>query len=230
MIKKKKQMLEGIDAVIFDMDGSLIDSMWIWPAVDDEFLEKYQLKKPVDFHKKMEGMSYTETAQLFLSEFPALALTVEEVKQEWLAMTLHKYTTEVRLKEGVQEFILYMKERGCKLGIATSNARELVDAVLEALEIRELFDSVHTSCEVQAGKPAPDVYLLVAGDLQAEPAKCLVFEDVPMGILAGKNAGMIVCGVDDEYSRPQEAKKKELADYYIQNYRDIKDQTYEVLS
>ena len=61
------------------------------------------------------------------------------------------------------------------------------------------------------------------------PENCLVFEDVPMGILAGKNAGMRVCAVDDDFSRPQEEKKKKLADYYIQDYYDIKKETYEVL-
>ena len=80
-----------------------------------------------------------------------------------------------------------------------------------------------------AGKPSPDVYLLVAKEMGVCPENCLVFEDVPMGILAGKNAGMRVCAVDDDFSRPQEEKKKKLADYYIQDYYDIKKETYEVL-
>ena len=86
-----------------------------------------------------------------------------------------------------------------------------------------------TSCEAKRGKPAPDVYLKAAGQLGAEPSACLVFEDVPMGILAGKNAGMRVCAVDDWFSRPQDAKKRELADYFIHSYEDITNQTYEVL-
>ena len=73
------------------------------------------------------------------------------------------------------------------------------------------------------------MYLNVARDLGVAPEKCLVFEDVSNGILAGKNAGMKVCAVDDRFSRPQEAKKRELADYYIQDYDDIKNNTYEVL-
>ena len=73
------------------------------------------------------------------------------------------------------------------------------------------------------------MYLLVARDIGADPERCLVFEDVPMGILAGKNAGMKVCAVEDDFSRPQEEKKRELADYYIRDYRDIINGTYEVL-
>ena len=85
------------------------------------------------------------------------------------------------------------------------------------------------ACEAGAGKPAPDVYLLTAEDMGVKPERCLVFEDVPMGILAGKNAGMTVCAVEDDFSAPQCAKKRELADYYIQDYNDIKNGTYEVL-
>ena len=77
------------------------------------------------------------------------------------------------------------------------------------------------------GKPAPDVYLKVAEDLGVEPSACLVFEDVPNGILAGKNAGMEVCAVDDEFSRPDEAEKKRLADYFIHDFYDIMNHTYE---
>ena len=82
---------------------------------------------------------------------------------------------------------------------------------------------------MEAGKPSPAVYLLVAEDLGVDPSRCLVFEDVPMGILAGKNAGMRVCAVEDAFSSPQVQKKRELADYYIQDYTEIEKRTYEVL-
>ena len=72
-----------------------------------------------------------------------------------------------------------------------------------------------------AGKPAPDIYLLVAETLGVKPEECLVFEDVPMGILAGKNAGMRVCAVEDTFSASQREEKKELADYYIESYDEI---------
>lgn len=224
-----RKMLEDIDAVIFDMDGTLVDSMWIWPDIDRVYLEKYHLTQPEDFHLAMEGMSYREVAQYFLDTFPTLSRTREEVMDEWTQMAYERYMTQVPLKEGAYEFIRRMRDMGKKIGIATSNGRRLVDDTLEALKITSLFDSVRTACEVPLGKPAPDVYLLVARDIGVEPKRCLVFEDVPMGILAGKNAGMRVCAVEDDFSRPQEQKKRELADYYIQDYKDIINETYEVL-
>jgi len=223
------KILENIEAVIFDMDGTLLDSMWIWPDIDDVFLEKYDLEKPDGFQEGMEGKSYTETAQYFLDLFPSLIHTKEEIMEEWNEMAHERYVSQVQLKPGAKEFITAMKNAGIKTGIATSNSRFLVNDTLRALGIAEMFDSVRTSCEAGAGKPAPDVYLLVASDLKVDTDRCLVFEDVPMGILAGVNAGMKTCAVDDDFSRPQDEKKRELADFYIYDFNDIINGTYEVL-
>lgn len=214
-------MLTNKKAIIFDMDGSLVDSMWLWTKVDDIYMEKYHLTMPEHFHKEIEGMSFTETAEYFLKTFPQLNCTVEEIKQEWQDLTMELYCTQVPLKPGAGEFLKRMKEKGILLGIATSNARELAEAVLDALHIRTYFDTVRTSCEVAKGKPAPDVYLKAAEDLHVIPEECLVFEDVPSGILAGKNAGMTVCAVDDDFSKPYEQEKRNLADYYIYDYVEV---------
>lgn len=214
-------MLTDIKAVIFDMDGSLVDSMWVWLKVDEIFMGKYGLTEPETFHKDIEGMSYTETAQYFLKTFPSLPCTLEEVKQEWMDLAMDLYRTKVELKPGAGEFLKQMRREGIRLGIATSNARALVEASLDALHIREFFSVICTSCDVAAGKPAPDVYLKAAEMLQAAPEHCLVFEDIPNGIRAGKNAGMRVCAVDDLFSRPDEAEKRQLADYYIYDYSEI---------
>ena len=220
-------MLTGKKAVIFDMDGSLVDSMWIWPEVDRIYMEKYHLTEPATFHRDIEGKSYTETARYFVDTFQTLDRTVEQVMQEWRDMTIRLYATEVFPKPGAVEFLKAMKKQGVLLGIATSNDRTIADAALQARHLAPYFDSIRTSCEVSAGNPAPDVYLKVAEDLRIEPSSCLVFEDVPNGILAGKNAGMEVCAVDDEFSRPLEKEKKQLADYFIRDFHDIFRHTYE---
>ncbi len=224
------KMLEDIEAVIFDMDGTLIDSMWIWPSIDEDFFKKYDLVEPENFHEDIEGMSYTEVVHFFLDTFPTLNQTAEEIMDEWTEMAHERYMKEAPMKDGAYEFILEMKRQGKKIGIATSNGRTLVEDTLHALGVEAYFDVVRTACEAGKGKPAPDVYLLVADELGVSPEHCLVFEDVPMGILAGKNAGMKVCAIDDAFSRIQEEQKKELADYYIYSYDDIKNDTYEVLS
>ena len=214
-------MLQNKKAVIFDLDGTLVDSMWMWKAIDIEYLGRFGFDLPPSLQKDIEGMSFSETAVYFKETFQ-IPDTLEEIKATWNRMAYDKYTKEVPLKKGVQEFLDYCKENGILLGIATSNSRELVDATLKALNIKEYFACVMTACEVAKGKPAPDIYLAVAEKLQAEPSRCLVFEDIEMGIMAGKNAGMEVCAVEDEFSMNQIEAKKKLADYYIKDYFDIK--------
>lgn len=223
-------MLKDKNAVIFDLDGTLVDSMWIWPEIDIIYLERFGLSFPDGFHEPIEGMSFTETAQYFLDIFPALPRSIDEVKQDWTEMAYELYTQKVALKPGAYNFIQTLKKMGIPCGIATSNGRELTEATLKSLNIIGFFDSIRTSCEVNKGKPAPDIYLQVANDLNLRPESCLVFEDIPKGIMAGLNAGMTVCAVDDEFSKPQEAIKRKLAKYYIHNYDEIMKGQYEVLA
>lgn len=222
-------MLENIKAVIFDLDGTMADSMWVWTAVDHDYIDTYKLDIPEGFYDEIEGMSFTETAQHFLKVFPQITLSLEEIKEAWVGMAEEKYRHQVSLKKGLKDFLAELKKRGIRIGMATSNHRALAEGLLESNGIRHYFDEIWTSCDVKAGKPAPDVYLKVAEELHVSPQDCLVFEDVPMGILAGKNAGMKVCAVEDEFSAHQIEKKKELADYYIRDYEDILTDHYEVL-
>lgn len=221
-------MLEGIQAVIFDLDGTLIDSMWVWKQVDDICIEKYNIIKPDDFHEHMEGKSYTEVAVYFKEAFH-LPLTVEEIKQEWLDMTIELYGNEVQLKPGVKEFLEHLHKEGIRMGVATSSTHPLVEAVLCGRGVRQYFQTIVTSCDVNIGKPAPDVYLKVAEILEVNPKSCLVFEDVPKGVQAGKNARMTVCAVEDEDNVSQREELRALADYYIRDFNDINKDKYEVL-
>ena len=214
------KMLHNKKAVIFDLDGSLVDSMWMWRDIDIEFLEERGMTLPDDFQYKIEGMSFTETAAYSKERF-GLSESVEELKAIWNRMAIDKYSNEVDFKPGAQRFLQYCKDNEIRLGIATSNSRELVSAVSEALHLSDYIDVIVTSCEVKKGKPAPDVYLAAAERLRVAPKDCLVFEDVPAGILAGKNANMTVCAVEDEFSAELAEEKKRLADYYIRDYKEV---------
>lgn len=221
-------MLENIEAVIFDLDGTLVDSMWMWGDIDIEYLEKHHCQLPDDLEDTIAGMSFSEVSAYFKKRFN-IPDSVESIQNEWIEMARDKYINEAMLKPGVTNFIKYLKNHNIKMGIATSNSRELVKEVLVARDIEDAFMEIHTSCEVQSGKPAPDIYLLVAKLLEVSPDKCLVFEDIPMGITAGKLAGMKTCAVQDDFSNHQEEEKRELADYYIKSFDEVLDGTYEVL-
>lgn len=214
------EILKDIKAVIFDLDGTLVDSMWMWKDIDIEFLLKFGIGLPADLQELIQGMSFTETAVYFKDRF-SLNMTIEEIKEEWNKMAWEKYATVVPLKEGVKRLLDFLKDAGIKLGIATSNSRELVDLVTVNLGINGYFHSMRTSCEVKAGKPSPDIYLLVAKDLEVEPSACLVFEDVIQGIMAGKSAGMKVGAIYDVASHKDSDKKRELADYYFDSFEEL---------
>lgn len=215
-------MLKDIDAVIFDLDGSLVDSMWMWHEIDVEYLGRYHLKVPDDLQQQIEGFSFSETAHYFKNRF-RIPESIEEIKSTWNEMAWDKYLHEVPLKPGASEFLELCREKSIKLGIATSNSRELVTNVADTHGLHDYFSCIMTSCDVGRGKPAPDIYFAVAKRLEVSPQRCLVFEDIVPGILAGKAAGMTVCAVEDAYSMDQICQKKELADYYIRDFYELLD-------
>lgn len=215
-----ENMLRDIRAVIFDLDGSLVDSMWLWRAIDIEYLGRYGIPLPEDLQSKIEGMSFHETAVYFQEVF-GIPDSLEEIKAEWNRMAWDKYANEVPLKPGIPKFLEGCRSRGIRLGIATSNSRELVENVIGVHGIRDFFSCVMSGTDVLRGKPAPDIYLAVAEKLQVEPSRCLVFEDIVPGIQAGKSAGMQVCAVEDVYSQYDRDRKLALADYYIEDYRGL---------
>lgn len=219
-MKIDDNMMQDIEAVIFDLDGSLVDSMWMWRAIDIEYLGKFGIPLPEDLQSNIEGMSFSETSAYFKEHFD-IPDSIEQIKADWNRMAWDKYMNEVPLKPGIPKFLAGCRERGIKLGIATSNSRELVENIAEVHNLRDYFSCIMTGCDVAHGKPAPDIYLAVAKKLQVSPKYCLVFEDIIPGIMAGKNAGMKVCAVEDDYSVPDREKKKELADYYINNFHNI---------
>lgn len=213
-----QEILQDKKAFLFDLDGTLVDSMWIWGQIDVDYLGRFGLEPPPDLQNSIEGMSFNETAQYFKNRF-AIPDSLEQMKVDWNRMAWDKYLREVPLKPGVGEFLAFHRERGIKMAVASSNSRELVEAVIGVHGLADTFDVIVTGCDVAHGKPSPDIYLEAAAGLETAPARCLVFEDIIPGILAGRNAGMQVVAVEDAYSRYQEKEKRELADLYITDYR-----------
>ena len=213
-------LLNNKKAVLFDLDGTLVDSMWVWRDIDVDFLSAIGQTLPDDLQKCIEGMSFTETAEYFKERFN-IKDDVEDIKTKWNKMAYDKYTSEVKLKKGAKEFLARLKADGILVGIASSNSMTLIEGALKAEGVLDYFDAITTACEAGAGKPAPDIYLLAAKKLNISPAECLVFEDIPMGIMAGNSAGMTTVAVEDAYSHKMREEKERLARYFIEDYTDI---------
>jgi len=215
-----EELLNGINAVIFDLDGTLIDSMWMWKQIDIDYLASKGKPFPPDLQDTISGMSFSETAVYFKETF-GIEDDLDTIKKCWNDMAWEMYSTRVTLKEGALEFLKYLKERGIKTGIATSNSNELAFMVTKRLGIDAYIDEIHTACEVEKGKPNPDIYLFVAETLGVDPSECLVFEDVLRGVIAGLRAGMRVCAFYDPASAYEDEEKREAANCYLHSFKEL---------
>ena len=213
-------MLNGIRGLLFDLDGTLVDSMWMWKQIDIDFLGGLGLALPGDLQEIIQGMSFSETAVYFKDRF-RLNMGLEEIKRIWTEMSIEKYRKEVPFKPAAEEFLKEARKAGMKTGIATSNGREIVEALNESLALDRYIDVLVTGCEVGAGKPAPDIYLHTAELLGLRPEECLVFEDVPAGIAAGKAAGMKVFAIEDDAAEEFRPQIRSMADYYARDFREL---------
>ena len=222
-------MLSDITTVIFDVDGTIADSMWVWSDIDRQFFKDYGIKHPEGFEKEIEGKGFSELAHYFKDRF-GLKESPWQIMAMWTEMAKDRYAHTVRLKPGFYDLFQHLKKHGYRIGIATSNSYELVSILLRAHGLNGCIDALTSGNEVPVGKPSPEIYLLTAKKLLADPKDCLVFEDISNGILSAKRAGMRVCAVDDPYSKEFEDEKRFLADYYIVHFDQVLEGSYEVLS
>ena len=213
-------MLKNVKAVLFDLDGTLVDSMSMWKEIDVDYLKMFQISVPETLHEDIEGLSMYQTAVYFKETF-GIPDSLDKIQETWNFMAYDKYIHEVPLKPYVREFLDCLKNKDIPCGIATSNSRILTEAILKSHEVDRYFRVMVTGDEVKKGKPEPDVYLTAAQKMGINPKDCLVFEDIPFGILSGKRAGMTVCAVEDFYSLQDSEEKMHLADFYIKSYEEL---------
>ena len=221
-------MIEHIQAVIFDIDGTLVDSNGMWAEIDMEYFNVLEIPMPPTIQKDISGMSFTEVAIYFKETFHIEDKSIEDIKLDWVRMAYEKYLYEIKERPGSKEYMKFLKDQGIKIGCATSNEKRLAQAALAPHGFLEKVDVVRTACEVSKGKPAPDIYLKVAEELGVDPKNCLVFEDIPHGIRAGKAAGMTVVAVKDEASKKDFDEIMALCDYYIEDFYDVLEGRIEV--
>ena len=207
-------------AYIFDLDGTLLDSMDVWERIDIEFLEKRNIAIPPDYIPTVLSMTFPESAAYTIHRF-CLTDSVEELLQEWNRMAIHAYANTVPLKPYAKEYLTSLRERGAKLAIATSLPAQLYEPALHAHGIYGMFDAISSTDEVSRGKTYPDVFLLTAQKLGEEPANCIVFEDILAAIKSAKSIGMTVYGVYDKSSEADWAEIEKTADGVICNFKNL---------
>ncbi|AAO34833.1 haloacid dehalogenase [Clostridium tetani] len=213
-------MFQDIKAAIFDMDGTLIDSMWVWEKIDIDYLKKRNIPVPKNLSESIAHLTFEESAQYFKNKFN-LKDNIKTIMDEWNNMAYYEYVHNVKLKNGALDFLMLLKNKGIKLGLATSNCDMLLKIALKNNGIYDIFDCITTSDEVNKSKEFPDIYLLCAERLNISPKHCIVFEDILPAIRGAKSAGMKVVGVHDMSAKNQKKEIIKNADFYILEYNEL---------
>ena len=191
----------ALDAVVFDMDGVLVDTEHLWDEVREELTEEWGGRYTPEAQEAMMGMSSVEWSR-YLHETVGLRESPEVINAEVVRRMLARYEVDLPVVPGAVESVTQIAEQGLRLALASSSNRELIDAVLKRLDLTALFDVTVSSEEVPRGKPAPDVYLEAARRLGVEPARCAAVEDSASGIRAAHAAGMRVIAYPNRHYRP----------------------------
>ena len=187
---QSKLNINQFEAVIFDMDGVLIDSEPIWKiAMEQAFHSVGCMLTREDFQKTV-GLRIDEVVSYWYKVAPWEEETEHEVEQMIIQKMVEFLSVAVKPLVGVVETLQFLKDKGLKIGLATSSYRILVDTVLYSCQLTDYFQVVHTAEEEDFGKPHPAVYMTAANKLGVEYGKCLVIEDSINGVISGKAARM----------------------------------------
>ena len=182
---------------IFDMDGTLVDSMGYWQSLEREFLvSKGVTENLEDILERTKPLTLPEAAAFF-AQYCELDGTPEQLVEEIMAIMEDHYRRHVALKPGVIPYLERLKERGIPMCVASATPRHLVEICLERLGLAHYFSFLLSCVEVGAGKRHPDVYLECARRLNANPGEIAVYEDAIYAVRTAHAAGFYVVAVND---------------------------------
>ncbi len=212
--------ISDFEAVIFDMDGVLIDSEPLWKiAMEAVFSELGSTLQKSDFQKTV-GLRIDEVIH-FWNLHESWGIEDEEAIQEKIISKMEELiAANAQPLPGVIETLTFLKSKGIKIGLATSSSSRLISIVLRELAISDFFDFAHSAETEDYGKPHPAVYLTVAQKLAVHPTKCLVIEDSFNGVISGLAAKMKVVCIPEKTHFPN--PKLLLADFHFETMSEMK--------
>ena len=205
---------------IFDMDGTLVDSMGYWTRLADEYLTRRGLA-PLSPELREESIALTMqgTSELFIREY-GLTSTPEEIAGEINALMEEHYRTDISLKPGAAACLERMKAAGCRMCVVSSTAPYLLDICLRRLGVRDYFEFLMSCEEVGVGKDHPDAYLEAARRLGGTPDDTVIFEDILVAARTAKKAGFTLGVIYDVNSDAEQPQLKQLADCHFTRWDD----------
>lgn len=189
-------MIDRIDAVIFDMDGLLVDSEPVWMICERDMLRKRGKDWDFEVQKHLIGMRTHDFLHGMIAGY-GLTETYDELREELLNDMCRLVPEQVAVRPGANELIALLRENNIPCAIASSSARVIIEAVVESQDWRDVFPIRVSGDDVEHGKPAPDIYLEAARRLGVAPEHCLALEDSPNGARAAVAAGMVTIAIPD---------------------------------
>lgn len=212
-------MLTNIKAVIFDMDGVIIDSEPLWRKAMIQSFVELGIPFTDDHCRITTGLRFVEVAEFWFKEHQIKHKTVNEFDTLVINRLCDLIVKEGKPMKGVTEILPFLKENGFKIGIGTSSNTKLMNTVVDVLNIRHYFDALSSAEFLEHGKPHPHVFLNCAANLGIKPNACLVIEDSINGIIAGKAAQMKVVAIPEEINKNN--SKFAIADFTVDSLLDI---------
>ena len=197
------QAARKFSAVIFDLDGTLVDSEPLYLEADQKIFRPLGIIVEAEYKKSYTGLS----SHCFLADIKKqydLSISVEELLTRKNAAYMELAQERTHVFPEMRTFVSLLKEHGYPLAVASGSSKEVIDAVLEAADLHNYFDVTLSSAQVKQGKPAPDVFLEAARLLNTPPQACLVMEDSCYGVEAAKNAQMSCIAIPPAEAAPLE--------------------------
>jgi len=191
----------GVDmeCAIFDMDGTILDSMGYWHTVSNHYLAAHGKKPSETLWDDVKRLTLEETA-VFIAKTFGIGDAIEDICAEFRKMIFEAYSKSLELKEGAREFLEKLKARGIPCVLATATDRTCVDACLSRLGIMNLFSRIFTCAELGTNKRVPLIFERAAQSVGADISRSVVFEDALHCIRSAKNGGFRVCAIHDDSS------------------------------
>ena len=207
-------------AAIFDFDGTLFDSMWVWVDIDLMFLSEHGYTPTEEMRNMISNMSVWESAELFKNSFD-ISLSIYEIVSRFSEIAAMRYRDLVTTKPGAREYLKTLSTSGIPMCIATAASSQNVISALTRENILHLFDFILTSDEIKTGKTSPEIYHACAKRFNLPANEIMVFEDSLHCVKTAKTAGFCVTAVEDRYSLPDKSEIMKTADRYISTWRDL---------
>ncbi len=211
----------SIKAVIYDMDGVLIDSEPLWRQAEIETFAKVGLSFTDEMCMQTMGMRTSEVIEFWYAKTPWTGKTKKEVENELMQRVTQLIIEEGDTMKGVEFSLNYFKEKGLKVALASSSAMNLIEAVIEKLQIKKYFEVIESAEYLDFGKPHPEIFIKTAQQLEVRPNECLVIEDSFNGVLAAKAARMEVIAIPDKESERDD--RFVIADFILKDLEQIKE-------